>query len=365
MIRFSGRFRRFGALMAALAFVLVACGGDDTPADTAAEGDLATDGATEGEAPEDEATRDLEVTDIKLATSPPDFDTLTDAYWIELLEEGGLTVETFEFESSPDTVRAVAAGEGDVINTSPLAIMQYIQQSGGGLTVIGVELQTTDYVLVAQQDVESLESLADGGIIGISTPGDLSDSLTRLLFEEAGVPVDGMQFAEIGGTSARVAALGAGQIDVGAAHAANGLAAAEEFDLKILANYADYIPEYAQRFLAANPEWLEANPNTAQFLVDKMIEAQRWAQENKEEYIALAEEQELGIPPNIAEETYDLFMSLPDFFGVNGGMDKIEPTMMVEVEQGNLDLDRLGPIDEWTDPRFVEDYLRRNGEYSG
>jgi len=347
------RWKRSATLVAALAFVISACGGStDEPSAPAP-----TPQPTE-EAPSTE----LETTSIRLATSPPDFETLTDVYWIKLLEEAGLTVETFEFESSPDTVRAVAAGEGDVINTSPLAIMQYIQQNGGGLTIVGVELLTTDYVLLAQKGIETLADL-EGEIIGISTPGDLSDSLTRLMLKNAGVDPESVEYAQIGGTSARVAALGAGQIAGGAAHVLNALVGAREFDLQILAQYGDYVPGYAQRFLAMNPEWMAAHPNTAQLLVDKMIEAQRWAQDNREEFIALGLEELEGLPEDLANEAYDVFMSYPEFFAVNGGMDKIGPTAEVEIAQGNLDAAFLDSYDEWVDSSFVERSLERLGRY--
>lgn len=365
MTTFRTPTRRGLGLLAALALALTACGGnggDEGAGGATDEPTQATEGSTEQAAGGD-ACANAETTDLRLATSPPEFDTITDAYWLQSLEDAGFSVETFEFESSPDTVRAVASGEGDLINTSPLAIMQYIQQSGGGLEVLAVELLKTDYLLVAQPEIETLEDLK-GEVIGISTPGDLSDSLTRLMLETAGVGVEGIEFAEIGGTSARVAALGADQIAAGAVHYADALAAQQEFDLHSVAEFAEYIPDYAQRFLAGSPDWLADNPNTAQCVVDKMVEAQRWAADNKDEYLALAEEAIEGIPAEIADQTYDYFREI-GLFGVNGGLDKIEPTMQVEIEQGNLDPEVLPPPSEWTDPSYVEDYLERNGQYSG
>ena len=335
----TARWRSIG-LSTALALAIAACGG----------------ASDEGSAPS------LETTVIRLATSPPDFETLTDVYWIKLLEEAGLTVETFKFEKAPDTVRAVAAGEGDVINSAPLPIMQYIQQNGGGLTIVGVELLTTDYVLVSQKQYATLDDLR-GQVIGISTPGDISDSLTRVMLKNAGVDPNELEYAQIGGTGARIAALGAGQIAGGLAHVLNGLVGAREFDLKILANVADFVPPYAQRFLAINPVWMEANPNTAQLLVDKMIEAQRWAQDDREEYIAFGVEQLEGLPVDLANEAYDVFMSFPEFFAVNGGMDKIRPTAEVEVALGNLDPEFLDKYDEWTDESLVKSALERLGTY--
>jgi len=352
MSLFRKRIRTPFALTIVLTMVLAACASSETTPDTTPP--------THATTPATNAVPQLEATSIRLATSPPEFDTITDAKWIELLEEAGIEVETFEFETSPDTVRAVASGAGDLVNSSPLAIMQYIEASGGGLTVIAVELLKTDYYLMAPPDVASVAAL-EGQIVGISTPGDISDSLTRVLFEEAGVDLSTVEFAQIGGTSARIAALSEGQISAGAAHAADGLAAQEEFGLVPLARYADYIPDYAQRFLAASPEWLEANPVLAQLVVDKLLEAQRWAQDNKDEYIALSEELVEGISPEIRSEVYDLFAQ-EGFFSVNGGLATIEPTADVERRQGNLPED-FGADNSWIDPSYVESFLERNGMY--
>ncbi|MPZ51876.1 MAG: PhnD/SsuA/transferrin family substrate-binding protein [Acidimicrobiia bacterium] len=369
--RIGRNFRFIGVIVVLLA----GCGGTDgsletTEATTTQTADATTAGPdTTTETPETtpsgvtETTvnhSELESTNLRLATSPPSFDTITDAYWLQLLEEAGIEVETFEFETSPDTVRAVAAGEGDLVNTSPLAIMQYIEASDGGLQVIAVELLKTDYYLMSTPEVGSLEDL-EGQIVGISEPGDLSDSLTRVVLEEAGIDVSSIEFAQIGGTSARVAALADGQIQAGAAHAADGLAAAEEFGLQPLARYVDYVPDYAQRFLAATPEWLEEHPALAQFLVDTLIEAQRWAQEDKDAYIALSEEVVEGLPAEISSDVYDLFAD-EGFFAVNGGMNMIDPTAQLEQRQGNLS-DDLPDRSTWVDPTYVEDYLGRVGEY--
>jgi len=361
---------RYLLLMMALTMVMAACGDSGSTESTATTSAPATTEATETtqttETTEGTDTTEgaeepaFESTSIRIATSPPEFDTITDAYWIELIREAGIEVETFEFETSPDTVRAVAAGEGDLVNTSPLAIMQYIEASGGGLVVVAVELLKTDYFLMATPDLTAVEDL-EGRIVGISEPGDISDSLTRVVLEEAGVDISSIEFAQIGGTGARIAALAAGQIQAGAAHAADGLAAAEEFGLQPLVRYVDYVPEYAQRFLAASPEWLEANPVLAQFVVDAMIEAQRWAQENKDDYIALSEEFVEGISPEIRSEVYELFAG-EGFFAVDGGMEMIAPTAELEQRQGNLG-DGLADLATWTDSSYVEDYLERNGEF--
>lgn len=335
---------------------LVACGGantsDTTDVAATSETTVATETTVGGGG-------ELEKDTITVVWDAPEFDSVTDAKWIQLLEEAGVTVEAVEFDAAPDAVRAMASGDADVLNTSPLPIMQFIQESGGGLEVITAELLNTDYLLVTTPDVTEIEDLA-GKRIGISEPGDISDTLTRLVLENAGFDMESAEIVQIGGTSARIAALTAGEIAAGAAHAADGLAAVEAADLNSLVQYWDYIDSYAQRFMAVTPEWSAENPNLAQLVVDSLIEANRWAAENKDEYIELSKEVVAEIPDDIRNEVYDFFIEA-NFFGVNGGLESIQDTADVERSLGNLTED-LPDQSEWVNSTFVESYLERNGE---
>lgn len=324
------------AAASALLLVAAACGGDD-----AAEG--TGGGGGEGE---------LEATSLRLIAAPPEFDSITDAKWIELLEEAGVTVETVEFEFGPDTTRALASGQGAIASGSPLPIMQYIGRSGGGLKIIAAEILGTDYILMTTPDINSLDDLA-GKKIGISEPGDISDSLTRVALEEAGFDSSQAEFVQIGGTSDRIAALTAGEISGGAAHAADGLTAAQQADLNPLLNYWEYIPVYAQRFIAADEGWLADHPNLAQLAVDKLIEANQWAVENKDEYIELSKEYVEEMPDDVRSDVYDLFLE-EGFFAPDGGLDTIDATIEVETDQGGLEGVNLPDKSEWVDSSFVE-----------
>lgn len=329
--------RRTALIAAASALLLVAaaCGGDDS-----AEG-----GGGEGEG-------GLEATSLRIIAAPPEFDSITDAKWVELLEEAGVTVETVEFEFGPDTTRALASGQGAIASGSPLPIMQFIGRSGGGLKVIAAEILGTDYILMSTPDIGSVDDLA-GKKIGISEPGDISDSLTRVALDEAGFDPSQAEFVQIGGTSDRIAALTAGEISGGAAHAADGLTAARQADLRPLLNYWEYIPVYAQRFIAADEDWLADHPNLAQLAVDKLIEANQWAVENKDEYIELSKEYVEEMPDDVRNEVYDLFVE-EGFFAPDGGLNTIDATIEVETAQGGLEGVNLPAKSEWVDSSFVE-----------
>jgi NitT/TauT family transport system substrate-binding protein len=320
------------ASVCALALTTAACGDD-------------------GSSPGGGDAGDLESTTVRIIAAPPEFDSITDAKWFELLEEAGITVEILEFEFGPDTTRALVSGEGDIASTSPLPVMQYLQEAGGGLKVVAAEILKTDYLLMTTPDITSLDQL-EGKKVGISEPGDISDSLTRVMLEEAGVDISTIDFVQIGGTSDRIAALSAGEISAGAAHAADGYAAAEAAGLTPLANYWEYIPVYAQRFIAVGDGWLEENPNLAQLVVDKLLEANQWAVDNKDEYIAMSQEYVEEMSDEIRSDVYDLFLE-EGFFAPDGGLEAVDATIEVERAQGTISGDLPDPS-EWVIRTLVE-----------
>jgi ABC-type nitrate/sulfonate/bicarbonate transport system substrate-binding protein len=302
-----------------------------------------------------------EQTTLKIVVAPPEFDSLVDAIWFEKLEEAGITVETVDFEFGPDTTRALASGAGAIASTSPTPSIRYIQESGGGgLKVIGAALLNTDYVMLTTPEIESPADLV-GKKVGISEPGDISDSTTRLLFDaHPDLDIADVEILQIGGTSDRIAALVANEIQGGPVHAADGLAAAQEAGLKPLINYWEFIPIYAQRFIVADEQWLQENPNLAQLTIDTLIEAQREAQSDKEAFIALSKELIPDMPDEIRDEVYNFFAE-GGFFAVNGGIEAIRPTIEADLSIGNLE----GEIPDesvWLDTSYVEDYLSREGE---
>lgn len=339
--------RRIATLLAftsALILLAAACGGDETES-----GGSGREG--EGQA--------LEATSVRITAGPPAIDSITDAKWFELLEEAGLTVENLEFPFGPPATRALVAGESDLSVSAPLPFLQYLAESdAGGITVLAAETLRTDYVLLATPDVSSVEDLA-GKKVGISEPGDISDSLTRVVLEEAGVDITTVDFPQIGGTSDRIAALSAGQVSAGAAHLGDALVAAEQVDLHVLVDYWDYIDTYAQRFLVANDEWLNTHPNLAQLVVDKLLEANEWAVENKDEYIELSQEYVEDVSDEIRNQVYDLFLE-EGFFAPDGGLDAIEATVEVEKAQGTLESGDLQDTSEWVDPTFVQNFLAQH-----
>ena len=346
---------RFRPWICAFVLLLTAACGTSGPEAGGGADDGEASPAADGEAP----GTAVEASSVRIAMGAPEMDTLTVAKWVELLNEAGVEVRDVEFASGANAFRAMAAGEADVTLSPPVGILQWIQQRPGGLEVLAAQILKPDYVLMVSPEISSVEDLV-GKQIGISVPGDISHALTAVALEESGVDPSSVEFVQIGGTSARIAALTSGQIQAGAAHVTDGLAAALESDIKPILNYWEVIPTYAFHFLQARSDWLEEHPDLAQLLVDTLLEANRWAQENEEEFIELSREYVPDIPDELRAEVYRLFRD-NDFFAPNGGLDSVDATVAVEQQMGTLG--ELPDSSEWVNPSYVEDYLDREGRW--
>lgn len=348
------KLRRVLGVTLALTMLAAGCGDSDDSDDSRSdEGGAAEAGTADGE---------LESTTLRVAfASEPDFTQIMNYKWLEdMRQQDGLEVEELFFDSSQDAFRALVAGEADVAVGTLLSAILLVEETGEGVKVIASDLKAPDYLLISDPEIESLEDLA-GGSIGISTPGDISDSLTRVVLDREGVDPEDIDFVQVGGTSARMTALLDGQIDGGAAHAAEGLAAVEE-GLKNLFVYGETVPDYLQHGVIVGDAWLDGNPNLAQLVVNRFIDSVRWAAEDREAYIDLSNEHLEGLSETARSDAYDIFEQT-EMFAVNGGMsdDLLGNTVEIEQEVGTLGEDPPLP-EEWADPSLVEAYLDENGE---
>jgi NitT/TauT family transport system substrate-binding protein len=353
------RVSRWIVILVALALALTGCGNGGEEA----EGEVAGgDEAAGGEEVVPDAGGELESNTLRVAfASEPDFTQIMNFKWLDdMREQDGIEVKELFFDSSQDAFRALVAGEAEIAVGTILSAIALVQEGGEDVKVIASDLKAPDYLLIATPEVESLEDL-EGKKVGISTPGDISDTLTRVVLKREGVEVPKVNFLQVGGTSARMSALLEGQIAAGAAHAAEGLSAVEQ-GLQNLFAYGKAVPDYLQHGLIVKQDWLDANPNLAQATVNRFVDATRWAADNKAEYIAMSEQYVEGLSESARDQAYEIFQEI-GMFAVNGGMsDKLlQNTLDIEQEVGSLAED-APPIEEWSDPTFVERYLEENGE---
>ena len=175
-----------------------------------------------------------------------------------------------------------------------------------------------------------------------------------------GINVDDLEFVEVGGTSARMAALVSGQTAAGAAHFAEGFNAVEE-GLYPLYVIADAVGPYLFHGVWVDRAWLEENPNLAQLAMDEFIDSVRWAAGSKAEYIAEAATVTEGLSDAAKSRAYDEFIRI-GLFAVNGGLqpELLQATISIEQEVDNLPA-QVEDSANWVVTDLVDDYLDRNG----
>ncbi len=300
---------------------------------------------------------------VRVATGGLDFSQVNNLKWADDMKAQGVAeIELVAFENAAQATQATVSGATQMLINAVLPVIQLAQQGGPALVVVAVDLQAPDYILVGRKTIENEKAL-EGKKLGISTPGDISDTLSRASLKRAGVDVDKVQFVRIGGTSARIAALQQGSIDAGMAHAADGLSAvAKSPDLKNLFTVGKVIQNYIQHGLSVKAEYLASNKALIQKLVDGYVESTRWAAKNKAAYVELGKKELKGLPEDpILSQSYDIFME-SKMFGVNGGVadDIVDNSVKLEQEAGTLKGDVPAKA-KWLDQSFVNDYLKRKG----
>jgi ABC-type nitrate/sulfonate/bicarbonate transport system substrate-binding protein len=301
---------------------------------------------------------------LRVAMVDPDMTKVAALKGLALLEERcGITVERTDFSGAPDTFRPLASGDVDVVVATSLGtLIAYAGETSGSVKYIVGHHQTTDYILVSAPQFNSLDELI-GKKIGISAPGAYADTMTRYMLLKAGYQPEQFEFVQIGTTGPRMAAILAGQIDAGPAHAADAITYIQEQGFKNLFSYGDVVKDYIAGGAGALTIWLEANPEMAQAIVDTQIDAARWAATDRQGFLdySLTVIPEADVPMFAREAAYDIYMAV-SMFAVNGAMDQtlLDATIEAERYTGGLATDAPDPS-VWADPRYVEDYLARNG----
>jgi ABC-type nitrate/sulfonate/bicarbonate transport system substrate-binding protein len=355
------RHRRLVVLLAVVG-LLAACtsGATETPAAT----QQPTSAATAAPAAPTPTPNPFAGKTIK-ATKSGDhaFDDVSLGHWIQSLKDKyDITVDLTGVDSADTSFRATISGAGDMsVAMNLTGVVHLVQESGTDVKLIASDTYGSDYQIVSKADV-TVDNLA-GKIEGISAPGDASELVSHLCLNNQGFDYGSLQIVRIGGTSARVAALLAGQIDIGAAHVADARAAVAKSNgaLKILLDCGVVVGNYPVTGMVVTGDWLKANHDLAQVVVNEYVEAMRWAASNKDPYIEFSKTWVPDSPPELASDAYDYFKQV-GFWPVNGGIDlpSLEIYLSYASQTGVL-VGKIPTTDKWVDDSLVNNYLAANG----
>jgi NitT/TauT family transport system substrate-binding protein len=207
-----------------------------------------------------------------------------------IYKKNGLTVEVTVFEGDGKVMQALQAGQLDVGfgGTSSFITSQTTDVPVKGLAVNAVIL--TDE-LVSTAAVKTADDLK-GKCVAVSTFGGTSHGAVILSLKELNLTANDVVITEVGGQSARIAAL------QGGACAAAPVDAARHEEMKglgfnFLVNLKEAKLPWGRSGLGVTEEWLAANPNTATVVAASVLEAQNmmWTDADKaaEHYAAFTQ----------------------------------------------------------------------------
>ncbi len=335
------------ATIATLMLLTAACGSN--PPVTAAQSPGATLGAPE--------TKTLKIGVDGL----PDFSNEGVYKWAsDLKAVYGIDAQIIDLGSTVGPFRTLVAGDVDVLVDTDAPGISLVMQ-GNDLRMIAAADRSSDYVLLSTKDIKKPSDLI-GKKVGTQGPASASQTLAKAALKHAGIDTSKVNFVQVGGTSARIAAMVSGQIQAGAAHAPDAYNAQDQSGLNILLPMASVLPTYEFHILWTKQSWLNANPNLAQIAVNVFVDSTRWEADNKDGYLALSQQNVTGLTDSERSKAYDLFKQV-NYFAVNGGMDKasIQSTIAVEQEVGGLPASGIPDISKWADASYVNRYLAANG----
>lgn len=277
------------------------------------------------------------------------------------MRERGYVVNVSKIDDSSAALRVLLSGQADFLFTSPSVVVTTNANSDTDLEMVAMTQQRNTYVMLAQNDV-TIENM--GGLTaGTPGPGTTIDNVMKAVFRKMNLP--SVNFVKIGGTSAQVAAILSDQLDLAPSTIAAAIPAMATGKVKELFNIGEELGPYLNQGLVTRGAVVEARADMMQDAAAAMIEANRWASTEMDEYLQLVDgaQASVGLDSQQQEETWRSLVEL-EFFPVNGGMcdEYVDATMAQLFESDVIAEEAAGSPDEWLNKTFVDAYLEGQGE---
>jgi NitT/TauT family transport system substrate-binding protein len=188
-----------------------------------------------------------------------------------IYKKNGLTVEVTVFEGDGKVMQALQAGQLDVAFGG---VSAYVTSQTTDVPVVALAVNAVilSDLFTTTADVKTAEDLK-GKCVAVSTYGGTSHGSVILSLKALGLTPEDVVITEVGGQSARIAAL------QGGACAAAPVDAAKKADMEALGfNFLVDLKKEALPWgrsgMGVTKEWLAANPNTATVVAASVLEAQ-------------------------------------------------------------------------------------------
>ncbi len=192
---------------------------------------------------------------------------------MERVRKRGIEVELNELADEDLANQAVVGGQSDVGLGAPYGL---IEGSGAPLRIF-CQLQSVKFFPVADKAAHPDWQSLDGGTFAVHSRGSTSEALARIIEQEEGIEFGEISF--VPGAEVRATALLRGNVKAAVLDIPNKNYVMSEAPGKFVelptpeTNASDEV-------LFANTQWLEANPETVQVLLEEVLKVWRAIDEN-------------------------------------------------------------------------------------
>lgn len=295
-----------------------------------------------------------------------DFSDATIYEAMSLLKAEGYNVTLDNVADSTTAMRAVLAGKDDVYLGDPVEAATAVANSHAAVKYLATVAQASDYELLSLPKI-TLQSLS-GATMATAGPGTAGEIIGIAALQKDGIDVGQIHQVTVGGTSARVTAILAGQVDIAPVLATDAASAVATGKVKILLNAGAALGVYLQQGLIASDSFA-ADSATAQATVNAFINASRWAYTNESGYIKLATQNQLtpGLTASESQASWNA-LKAANFWASNGAMctQSINTTLNYSYQTpGGLTKANTPSLTSWTNATYANAYLKAHGQPAG
>ena len=275
-----------------------------------------------------------------------------------IFEKNGLKVELVELSGDVLILRALLAGDLDVATVGSYVVINAAQK-GAQVRAFVTPVPEQPHMLVATKAVGKWTDLV-GKNFAVSEPGAISYTFPRVILSQMGVNPDRVNWLALGGNSARQKALLTGVVDATLIHKERAFQVARsDSRFHVIGSTGDYLKGVPLVWHTAKTDWLSANPDVARRYTKSIIEAVRFAMDNKSAMLKLGEEL-IGKDPVSVDEAYEAYRT-SKVWGVNGGLDKEGFEFTIKLGMETKELREPIAFDKVVDTRFVDAALQELG----
>lgn len=189
----------------------------------------------------------------------------------------GLEIEYTRATGSTPQIRALLAGELELVHTNADNVMAWVDRDGADLIVVLVAELGIGQKLVVRPEITSIGELR-GRTVGVDAIGSGYAFVLYKLLRDAGVEREDCRIESIGGTAERAIALAEGRID-GALVSAPYDARALDAGCRVLAAGSSVSRGLPALTVAARRTWASANRDVVSRYCRALLAGVRWAAE--------------------------------------------------------------------------------------